>query len=80
MKYTYKNGQRIEGADSPREATFRDVCRNLLAQGISPGPKLLGEMGFGTGRTLGGNLAAIRIEEFRRAGWIDTQWRWRKPA
>lgn len=69
-------------ADTPREAEFRAACRQLLGRGQIPTPKIMGKLGFGTGRTMAGNYVKIRTEELIRFGYRPDPrtGRWRKGA
>lgn len=67
---------------------FRKVCRALLAEGLKPTPKLLGDLlpslttkeRYSRGYTLpSGKYSAARRQELRAAGWSFTYGRWRAP-
>lgn len=69
-------------SDTKREEEFRNKCRELLAHGIKPTPKLMVQFGFGNGRTMSGNYVKIRTEELLRFGYTldERTGRWVKSG
>lgn len=79
-----------EQGDTPKEARFRAFVADLIARGIKPTPKEIatrqgdekfayGNRGKTGGGYLSGSLSTIRIQEFKKAGWRETNHGWEPP-
>jgi hypothetical protein len=80
---------RVGMKDTPKEAKFRELVRYLLESGVKPTPhkiyehqgtnKFVNLGGRQSGPSFSGSLSTIRIQEFKRAGWVERGNKWVKP-